>query len=249
MELLVKNCEFGLNSEVFKTLLRNKLVDLSEVVGLSDVSESGIASFGNIEVLLLQGKLGESLPVGLDFRSHIERLEDLDSFLKSLILQGSSEFDQGLSQLVRDGVLALIDDDLCLPLGPLDALDVTLHLIHGDLVGLVDGVPDTEVVAVLSDDDIGVGYPAHILAVVEQGLLLLLLDVVEMQLAALVSEEKLGAAWVQLEVVDLAIMRDVGQHRVGPQVLDAEGQGIQEVSDDLCRLPTSELLLGIVKTS
>jgi hypothetical protein len=44
-------------------------------------------------------------------------------------------------------------------------------------------------------------------------------------------------------------MRDVGQHRVGPQVLDAEGQGIQEVSDDLCRLPTSELLLGIVKTS
>ena len=152
--MLVKNCVFGLNSEVFKTLLRNKLVDLSEVVGLSDVSESGIASFGNIEVLLLQGKLGESLPVGLDFRSHIERLEDLDSFLKSLILQGSSEFDQGLSQLVRDGVLALIDDDLCLPLGPLDALDVTLHLIHGDLVGLVNRVPHAEVVAVLCDDDV-----------------------------------------------------------------------------------------------
>jgi hypothetical protein len=71
MELLVKNSEFGLDSEVFKALLRNKLVDLSEVVGLRDVSESGIASFGNIQVLLLQGKLGESLPVGLDFRSHI----------------------------------------------------------------------------------------------------------------------------------------------------------------------------------
>jgi hypothetical protein len=71
MELLVKNSEFGLDSEVFKALLRNKLVDLSEVVGLRDVSESGIASFGNIQVLLLQGKLGEGLPVGLDFRSHI----------------------------------------------------------------------------------------------------------------------------------------------------------------------------------
>ena len=48
MELLVKNCEFGLDSEVFKTLLRNKLVDLSKIVGLGNVSESGIASFGNI---------------------------------------------------------------------------------------------------------------------------------------------------------------------------------------------------------
>jgi hypothetical protein len=81
MELLVEYCEFGLHSEVFKALLRDKLVDLPEVVGLSDVSESGIASFGNIQVLLLQGKLSESLPVGLDFRSHIERLEDLDGLL------------------------------------------------------------------------------------------------------------------------------------------------------------------------
>jgi hypothetical protein len=58
VELLIKNCEFGLNSKVFKTLLRDKLVDLSKIVGLSNVSESGIASFGNIKVLLLQGKLG-----------------------------------------------------------------------------------------------------------------------------------------------------------------------------------------------
>jgi hypothetical protein len=53
VELFIKNCEFGLDSEVFKSLLRNKLVDLSEIVGLSNVSESGIASFGNIKVLLL----------------------------------------------------------------------------------------------------------------------------------------------------------------------------------------------------
>jgi hypothetical protein len=133
----------------------------------------------------------------------------LDSFLKSLILKSSSEFDQGLSKLVRDGVLALIDYDLSLALSPLDTLNVTFDLIHGDLVGLIYGVPDTEVVTVLSDNDIRVGNPADILAVVEQGLLLLLLDVVEMKLAALVSEEKLGATWVELEIVDLAIMRNV----------------------------------------
>jgi hypothetical protein len=163
----------------------------------------------------------------------------LDSFLKSLVLKSSSEFDQGLSQLVRYGVLTLIDYDLSLALSPLNALNVTFDLIHGDLVGLINGVPDAEVVTVLSDNDIRVGDPAHILAVVQQGLLLLLLDVVEMKLAALVSEEKLGATWVELEVVYLAIMRDVCQHRVGPQVLNAEGEGIQEVSDDLCRLTTS----------
>jgi hypothetical protein len=48
MELLIKNCKFGLDSEVFKTFLRDKLVDLSKIVGLCNVSESGIASLGNI---------------------------------------------------------------------------------------------------------------------------------------------------------------------------------------------------------
>jgi len=100
----------------------------------------------------------------------------------------------------------------------------------------------------LSDDDVGAGYPADILAVVEKSLLLLLLDVVEVQLPSLVPEEQFVASWVELKVVDLAVVVDCGLDLVEPQVLDADCQAIEEVSDDLGWLSTSKLLLRVVET-
>ena len=94
--------------------------------------------------------------------------------------------------------MAQVDDDLGLALGSLDALDVAFDLVHGDFVGLVNRVPDTQVVAVLGHNDVRVGHPAHILAVVEKGLLLLLFDVIEVELSTLVSEEELVTTWIQL---------------------------------------------------
>ena len=47
-----------------------------------------------------------------------------------------------------------------------------------------------------------------------------------MQLPSLVPEKKLCAAGVELEIVDLGVVRDVCEHLVGSQVLDAKGQSV-----------------------
>jgi hypothetical protein len=203
VELFVEDSKFCLDAEVLEALLCYKLVDLAEVVSLGDVSQGSVAPLGNVQILLLHCELGQGLPVGFDLGGHLQGLQDLDRFVQALVLKGGTELDQGLPQFVRDGVLALVDDDLGLALGSLNALHVTLNLIHSYLVGFIDAVPDAEIVAVLSDNDVGIRDPADVLAVVEQGLLLLLLDVVQVKLAALVAEKKLRAAGVQLQVVDL----------------------------------------------
>ena len=75
----------------------------------------------------------------------------------------------------------------------------------------------------------------------------LLLDVVEKELLPLVLEEKLVATWVELEVVDLAIVIDSGEDLVVSEVLDADGQRVKEVGNDLGGLTSSQLLLGVVE--
>ena len=222
VELLLEHSELGLNPEVLDAFLSNEFVDLPEVVSLRDVSKSGIASFSNIKILLLDGHLGNSLPVGFCLWSELEGLKDFDCSVKALVLESGTELDEGLIQVVADSVLSVLNKDLSLALRSLDGIDITLDLVHGDLVGLFDTVPHTEVVSVLSNNHIGVWDPADILAVIEQSLLLLLLDVVEMQLSPLVSEQQLVASWVQLEVVDLAVVIDGRLDLVVSEVLDAD---------------------------
>jgi len=131
-----------------------------------------------------------------------------------------------------------------------DALDVTLNLVHSDLIRLLNRVPNTEVASVLGHNDIGVRHPAHILTVVQKGLLLLFLNVEQVKLLSLVLEQELAATWVQFEVVDLGVMVDGSLDLVVSQVLDADGHLIEQVSDDLGGLTAIlEVLLGIVETS
>jgi hypothetical protein len=80
----------------------------------------------------------------------------------------------------------------------LDAFDISFNLVHRDLIGFFNRVPNTQVCAVLRNDDIRVWHPADKLAVVEKTLFLLLLKVVHIKLLAFVAEEQLTATWVQL---------------------------------------------------
>lgn len=203
MELLVEHCQLCLHSEVLNAFLCDELVDLAQVVCFSDVTKRCVASLGNIEILLLDRQLGECLPVCLDLRGHVEGLQNLHCLLKSLVLKGRTELNQCLLKLIRVGVCASVNDDLGLTLSSLNAFNITLDLIHGNFIRLIDGVPNAQVVAVLGNDNIGVGNPAYILAVVKKSLLLLLLDVVKVELSTLVSEQQLGAAGVQLQVIYL----------------------------------------------
>mmetsp|Transcript_19212 Transcript_19212/g.26023 ORF Transcript_19212/g.26023 Transcript_19212/m.26023 type:complete len:287 (-) Transcript_19212:1348-2208(-) len=247
MELLVEDGHLGLDAEVLGALRRDKLVQLAEIVGLGDVTEGGVAALSHVEVVLLHGELGESLPVGLSLRSQVELLQDVDSGVETAVLEGSAKLNEALIEFVRDGVATIVDENLGLVLGALDALDVTLDLVHGDLVWLLDRVPDAEVGAVLGNDDVGVRHPADELAVVEQALFGLLLNAVKVQLLALVSEEQLCATGVQLEVVNLGVVADVGLNLARAQVLDADSHLVEQVGDDLGGLTAVALLLRVVE--
>lgn len=203
VELLVEDSHLGLDTEVVGALSCHKLVQLAQVVSLSNVTKSSVAALSDIEVVLLHSELSKSLPVGLSLWGQVELLENIDSRVKTSVLEGGAELNQALIELVRDGVVAIIDENFSLVLGTLDALNITLDLIHGDLIGLLDRVPHTEVRTVLGNNDIGIWDPVDELAVVEQALLGLLLNTVEVELLALVAEEELRATGVQLEVVNL----------------------------------------------
>lgn len=71
------------------------------------------------------------------------------------------------------------------------------------------------------------------LAEVEETLLLLLFNVKEIELLALVSEEKLGATRVELQIINLGVMVDSSDHLVLLKVLDADCHDVKKVSDNL----------------
>ena len=76
----------------------------------------------------------------------------------------------------------------------------------------------------------------------------MLLQVVKMELSSLISEEKLVATWVELKVVDLAVMTHLDDLVGVLEVLDANGEWVKQVGDDLGRLSSSKLLLRVVKS-
>jgi len=100
VELLVKDSKLGLNSEVVDAFCSYQLVDLSEIVCLGNVSEGGIAPLCNVEVLLFECHLGDGLPVRFGLGSELERFEDLNCFVQSLVLQGSSKLNQSLIKII-----------------------------------------------------------------------------------------------------------------------------------------------------
>ena len=95
VELFVEDGELGLHAEVVDAFDGDELVDLAEVVGLRHVAEGGVATFGDVEVLLLDGELSESLPVGFGFGGEVEGFEDFNGFVEAFVFEGCSEFNQG----------------------------------------------------------------------------------------------------------------------------------------------------------
>jgi hypothetical protein len=70
-----------------------------------------------------------------------------------------------------------------------------------------------------------------------------------MELSPLVSKQKFVATWIQLKVVNLAVMGNSGLDLVESQVLDADGEAVKEIGDNFCWLTAFLLLLGVVETS
>ena len=148
--------------------------------------------------------------------------------LKPIIFQRRAKLNESGIECVRNGGGSILNQDFGLTLGALNSLDITFDLVHSDLICLFNAVPDAQITTVLSHNYVRVRNPVDEFAVVQQRLLALLLDVIEMQLATLVSEKKLGASWVELKVVNLAIVIDRRLQLVvlELQIQDADGHAI-----------------------
>ena len=138
VELLEQDSKLGLDSEVVNALARNHLVEFTQVVRLRHVAQCCVAAFSDVQVMLLKSQLGQCLPVGFGLRRQLERLEDFDGTIEPLILERSSELNQGLVESVRDGRRAIVNQNLRLVVTALDAFDVTFDLVHRHLVRLFD---------------------------------------------------------------------------------------------------------------
>lgn len=145
MELLVKDGQFGLNSEVFQAFRRNQLVKLPQIVGFGHVSQSSVASFSHVEIILLHGQFGKCFPVCLRFGGQIEGFQDVDGSVETLILERGSEFDQSLVELVRNSVVSVVNEHLSLLVIPVDTLNIALDRVHRHFVWLLNRVPHAEI--------------------------------------------------------------------------------------------------------
>lgn len=145
--------------------------------------------------------------------------------------------------------MAVVNQHFCLVVLAVDRLHIALDLVHGHLVWLFYRIPHAEILSVLCDDHVRVWHPGDVLAVVQQRLLLLFFYVVEVELLAFVTEEKLGAAGVQLEVVDFGIVGNSRLNHILRQVIDADGHHIDQVGNHFGWFAATELLLAVVEAS
>mmetsp|Transcript_1801 Transcript_1801/g.5370 ORF Transcript_1801/g.5370 Transcript_1801/m.5370 type:complete len:438 (+) Transcript_1801:3103-4416(+) len=208
--------------------LGDGLVEAVEVARAADVAQSGGATFGDLRVLAVQRHFLELSPHAFGLWRQLQRLQDIRRFVEQVVVDGRAELDQSLVEQVRRSRKLFVDDDLGSALGAFDVFNVAADLVHRDLVRRVDVVPDTERAAVLRHDHVRVGHPLHVGAVVQERRALLRLDFVQVELPPFVPEEEHGATRVQLEPVDLRVLRN-GRRRSRDEVAHRDGLGIQKV--------------------
>ena len=148
VKLLFQNREFGLDFEELHAVLfsgfffvvPDHFVDLSEVGGFGDVPEGGVAVLGDGYVLFFDGYFGENFPVGLCFGVHFQGVEDGGCFFEVRGLYGEAEFDEGLVEAVRDGVVPVVDYYFRLPGSSFDLLDVSFDVVDSHLFRIFNRV-------------------------------------------------------------------------------------------------------------
>mmetsp|Transcript_24048 Transcript_24048/g.53970 ORF Transcript_24048/g.53970 Transcript_24048/m.53970 type:complete len:577 (-) Transcript_24048:1388-3118(-) len=212
------------------------LVHLAQVHGLGCVSQSRTAPLGNEEAVVLQRELTEGGPHRLGLRAELKLLQQCDSFLVLLVLDRAPKLYQRLVKTVGDRVDTLVDDHLSPAPRPLNVFHVSLDLEDGDSLRSIDGVPDTQVVTILSHHHITVWNPLHVAAEVEEGRSGLRQKIKQVQLAMLVSVQKLRCRRVQLEPVNFGIMVHGSYSVTRRQIKDADRLKVHQVCNLLVLL-------------
>lgn len=161
--------------------------------------------FRHIDILGLEGHLCQSLPIGLSLVVELRVIENERSLLQILRFKSKPKVNERLVQRIRrDGIATAIrDQNLSLPILPLNALYITFNVINSDLLRMVDRVPNIQILAILSHNDLTLRHPLRESAIRQQGALGERGQVVNIELFSLVFEEQLIGVCVELEVIYL----------------------------------------------
>lgn len=127
-----------MNSEIFQPFGSNQLVELPQIVSFGHISQSSVASFSHVEIILLNGQFCKRFPICLRFGGQIEGFQDVDCGIETLILESGSEFDQSLVELVRNSVVSVVNEHFSLLVIAVDTLNITLDRVHRHFVWLLN---------------------------------------------------------------------------------------------------------------
>mmetsp|Transcript_28675 Transcript_28675/g.62786 ORF Transcript_28675/g.62786 Transcript_28675/m.62786 type:complete len:342 (+) Transcript_28675:3395-4420(+) len=237
-QMALEHGQLGLDGEVAEARARDPalrldgarhVVHLPQVARLGHVADGAEAALGCDNVLTLERERRELLPHGLRLGRQLEPLEHVARALQVALVHRGGEGDERFIELVRDGVHPLVDDHLGPPRRALNVLNVALDRHDRLPLGRVDVVPNAEVGPVLRHHNVRVGHPLHVGAEGEQRRARLRRDVVEVERAPLVAEEKFGRAAVHLHPVDLGFVRDGGVGHARRQLDDAHRLQVKKV--------------------
>mmetsp|Transcript_7031 Transcript_7031/g.17078 ORF Transcript_7031/g.17078 Transcript_7031/m.17078 type:complete len:367 (-) Transcript_7031:1538-2638(-) len=184
-----------------------------EIRSLGNVPEHGVAALCDRQLgrIIVECCLSQLPPQGLRLGRQGQLTQQHHSLSEESPFNASAERDECLVEFVLLLPRAVVNQHNRPTFGPLDVFYVALDLSHGHPVGLLYRIPDAEVLSVLRDDDIAVGHPLDVVAVVEEGGAALLLQRVQVQLTAVVAEQQPITSGVEFQPVDATVVVDSGQ--------------------------------------
>eukprot|EP00968_Pinguiococcus_pyrenoidosus_P019869 scaffold2224_cov261-Pinguiococcus_pyrenoidosus.AAC.42 len=212
------------------TRLVDQLVHFVQVSAGRDVPQRSGASLRDHQITAVQGHGHELLPHRFCFRRHLQCFEDVHRPCIVAIVYRSTELYEGFVKEVGRLADALVHDDLSAASSTLNFFHGPPNLMNSHLIRRVNVVPDVQRSSRLCHDHVAVRHPLHVRAVVQQGRSTLLIDVIQVQLPALVAEQQETATPIELQPIDLRVVGD-GGGRLRHQILHTQSLQIKQVCD------------------
>ena len=82
------------------------------------------------------------------------RFEYLNSSVDSFVFKGSAKFNEVFIEVKGILVGTIVNKEYSLTLSSLNYFNVSLNLVHGNLIGFLNTVPNAQIVSILSDNNV-----------------------------------------------------------------------------------------------
>lgn len=151
-----------------------------------------------MQLAMLGGNFRQLFPHRFRFWTRLQALEERDRSGKIFVFHRGPEFDQSLIQSINRLLVSFVNDHFRFSVFPEKIDDVAFDRDHRHLIGSFNVVPNTQIVAILRNDDVALRDPLNVAAVVDQRLLAICVQIVQVQFVAFVTEQQLLTGFVKL---------------------------------------------------